>query len=864
MNQIYSFINGILFEEENYEDENINENPTFDICLFSNYNNNDAFVFLATIFVYFKLFIISFYESFLAYISILSNYFFKLQNILLLTLFLFSFVVTFQDNSNITTDLIISAYFPNRNITRITQDMLLQKKIKNEKIFQFSNDNNIININITNYYNLEQNNSNIKKIIGNFICDIMEEKNCNYTKYNINDNYTIDYEEKIIVKNDDDNKSKNNSFDNFQKDGLFLYFISIKSLLITTSCFICLYFIIKKTMNSKRRSSLLLNFLSLFFLYNLATNLYVNKYYLASNFIFILLMYTNKNLIDSVFLKLKFKRKDFEIFTSNLMALNSKQFFLKLLILSNATVLSSILSILYFKSWLNYILSYLCLLSLISFLGNCLEEISPLYLKPIKNIIIFFVGTTNLILSKLILKSILFNKKIYENYNCFINNNNDKIYCKKDINNINVYSYDSLYLINDLFSLYCLGYINGFLEYQLHDFFSGNKNYIYKCICNFIFIFVILIGYFGIYIQEFICLFISLYLAKITMNNFSKLFHFKICRILNFLFILKYLLFIQRMIKIRDNYLINIILSITHLNEVIILFSIKFIFLLSFIYYIINTIFVFYVVNNNKINQEIKDQNQFYYNNSKIFNFIYTIIEMILQYLIICVIIIIYNYYENKFIFKVLYIIVFIIFHSLKISIAYEINENKDKTNIINYNIFVFILIIISLRLIKLSSFQISLIYLLNHLNLVLIINYCILNDKNKNNNFFKIIIILLLALGYYDLNSSIFIIDAIALVISPIIKNLKNYNNQEINSKEDKIKIENLKAYNRLTFLFTLSIIIFSLVQIGNANNCDILAKYYKDIIDNIKNLMKAKNDRKNFDKNVEIEFLIISKFLN
>ena len=175
-------------------------------------------------------------------------------------------------------------------------------------------------------------------------------------------------------------------------------------------------------MNSKIRSSLLLNFLSLFFLYNLISNLYENKYYVASNFIFILLMYTNKNLIDSVFLKLKFKRKDFEIFTSNLMAINSKQFFLKSLILLNSTVLSSILSILYFKFWLNYILSYLFLLSLISFLGNSLEEISPHYLKPIKNIIIFFVGTTNLILSKLILKSVFFNKKIYENYNCFINN----------------------------------------------------------------------------------------------------------------------------------------------------------------------------------------------------------------------------------------------------------------------------------------------------------------------------------------------------------------------------------------------------------------------------------------------------------
>ena len=145
------------------------------------------------------------------------------------------------------------------------------------------------------------------------------------------------------------------------------------------------------------------------------------------------------------------------------------------------------------------------------------------------------------------------------------------------------------------------------------------------------------------------------------MYNFRKIFNYKICRIFNFLIILKYLIFIQRMIKIRDNYFINILLSLTNLNEVILLFSIKFIYLLCFFYYIITNNFAFYVIYNSiKVNQIIDDN---YNNNSKVFNLIYIILEVFLQYLIFCIIIIIYIFYENKFIFKILYLLIVIIFY---------------------------------------------------------------------------------------------------------------------------------------------------------------------------------------------------------
>ena len=148
----------------------------------------------------------------------------------------------------------------------------------------------------------------------------------------------------------------------------------------------------------------------------------------------------------------------------------------------------------------------------------------------------------------------------------------------------------------------------------------------------------------------------------------------------------------------------------------------------------------------------------------------------------------------------------------------------------------------------------------------MLIIDYYILNNK-KNNNFFKMIMIFLLAIGYYKLNSSIFIIDAIAIVISPIIKVYKSNKDEnkltEIKNKEQKLKDESIRVYNRLTFIFLISILLFYFLQIGYVNIYEFLGKYYKEIIEDISNLFSEIIEKRNFEPNEGLEFYIISKLI-
>ena len=131
-------------------------------------------------------------------------------------------------------------------------------------------------------------------------------------------------------------------------------------------------------------------------------------------------------------------------------------------------------------------------------------------------------------------------------------------------------------------------------------------------------------------------------------------------------------------------------------------------------------------------------------------------------------------------------------------------------------NIYMIIWVIVSLILIELSGPEISLIYLVNHVNLIFFINFFILNDKN--NNIFKIIVIFFLLIDYYRLHSCLFIIDAIAIIIYPIIKDLRSQKNEKNYNKNERyrINLESIKAYNRLTFSFALFLLFFSLIEIG------------------------------------------------
>ena len=87
---------------------------------------------------------------------------------------------------------------------------------------------------------------------------------------------------------------------------------------------------------------------------------------------------------------------------------------------------------------------------------------------------------------------------------------------------------------------------------------------------------------------------------------------------------------------------------------------------------------------------------------------------------------------------------------------------------------------------------------------------------KKLLDNFFCEVIFILL-LDYYRLHSWLFIVDALAIIFYPIIKNLKgrgNHKNYEYQNRY-RINIESINAYNKLTFSFALFLLLFSLLEI-------------------------------------------------
>ena len=683
-------------------------------------NNNEAFNFIDSFFSYFKLIFTFFYDCCNSCSKSRINFLNNIQIFFYTITCYFGLVLSFESNSNISTNLILSAYFANTNYTSVTYEQILE---------------------------------NGKKL----------------------------------------NKSRNNSENNILKEyneNMFTF----NNILISLFCFFGLFLIIKLTFKARIKNFIFFNIFGIYIFFYLVKSLYKMKNYFSSSFMLILLIYFEKNLFDSIFIKLRYEQRDFEIFSRNLISSNFTQFILKLLSLLNITFFSLYFSLFYYNFWLNYFINYLCILSLLSFIGNCLEQFVPYYLKPIKYILMFFIGVLNIFISKFFLKKILFkeNKKNY---------------------------FYSLYLINDLFSAYCINFINNYIDYQYRCVIEikiqlnkinnkiDKKHYILgKNIFWICYLFLsISYGYIGIFMEEYFLLILSIFISQKYIYFFRKLYNIKISRILNNIFILNFFTLIPRIKNMNDFILLFLLKSITNLDIQIIIFSLEFIFLLYLLYYIITTNFILYI-NIDEINQKN--------NTSRIFNIIYILIEIAIQFLTINFIIRIYKYSEEKLIINVLNLFAIIIYHLLKIP---SINELKKKTDEnINYNFYIFIWVIISLRLIEVSGPEISLLYLINHINLIFFINFYILNDRN--NNIFKIIVIFLLLIDYYRLHSWLFIVDAIAIIIYPIIKNLKRKekNKNYIYDDRYRINLETIKAYNKLTFSFALFLLLFSLLEIG------------------------------------------------
>ena len=315
--------------------------------------------------------------------------------------------------------------------------------------------------------------------------------------------------------------------------------------------------------------------------FKLVKYLYKDKNYFGSSFIFVLLIYFDKNLLDSIFIKIRFQRNDFEIFSRNLISYSITQFILKFLSLLNITCFSLFFSIYHYNFWLNYFINYLCILGSLSFIGNCLEQFAPFNLRPFKNIIIFIVGTFNILFSKLLFKRIISKEKISTDFY-------------------------SLYLINDLFSAYCINFINNYIEYQYKYVLDisniNNNNFVNShCILGknlFWFSFIIIsvsISYLGIFKQEFILFIISLYTTKKYIIQFRQMYNIRISRSLNNLIIFNFFSYILILPKINDFYFLYIVKHITNLDDKILNFSFEFIYLLILIYYIITTNFILYI-----------------------------------------------------------------------------------------------------------------------------------------------------------------------------------------------------------------------------------------------------------------------------
>ena len=695
--------------EEFLNNKNKNEFYSFN-------NNNDAFNFLFSMFSYFNLFIYSLYDCVISFSEFSKYLLYQVEISFFTIIFILGLVLSFDTNtnSNIPTNLIISAYFYKKNYTRITYEQI----VENEK----------------------------KGIT-------------------------------IIKENEED-----------------INIFTFDKILISCLCLFGVFLIIKLTINSRIKNFIFINSIGMYASFKLVKYLYKDKNYFGSSFIFVLLIYFDKNLLDSIFIKIRFQRNDFEIFSRNLISYSITQFILKFLSLLNITCFSLFFSIYHYNFWLNYFINYLCILGSLSFIGNCLEQFAPFYLRPFKNIIIFIVGIFNILFSKLLFKRIISKEKISTDFY-------------------------SLYLINDLFSAYCINFINNYIEYQYKYVLDisniNNNNFVNShCILGknlFWFSFIIIsvsISYLGIFKQEFILFIISLYTTKKYIIQFRQMYNIRISRSLNNLIIFNFFSYILILPKINDFYFLYIVKHITNLDDKILNFSFEFIYLLILIYYIITTNFILYIGYDGLQSGYNKE------NTSKFFNIILMIIEISIQFMIMCLIITIYKYYEKNKIINVLNSFCIVIYHLIKIASIDELKRNNEEN--INYNFYIFLWVIISLILIELSGPEISLIYIINHINLIFFINFYILNDKN--NNIFKIIVIFFLLVDYYRLHSSLFIIDAIAIIIYPIIKNLKNTKKDKYYNYNERyrINIESIKAYNKLTFSFALFLLLFSLLEIG------------------------------------------------
>ena len=765
------------------------------------------------------------------------------------------FLFSLSQSQNVPIELIMKAYFNKSRIIHISYDNII-KSSKN--IFE----NKLKVNNEANY----------------------EERYNNHDKYSINNNLCCDNNN--IYCNNKNNEESYNEFS-------FIKFFQVKKMFVTFLSFFLLYIVIKTTYFSKLTNSLIFNSLGIYFSFKLMSYFYSSQYYLASGFIFILFFYFYKFALDSFYSMLKYKKSDFEIYSVQLCAENGRQFWLKFNILFSGTILSGVLSIIYFNLYFNYIAFYMCLFTLIIFLCNCFEKNYLVEYKYSKNILIFLFGNINFIINKLLRKKYYY-KTISQISDIYDDNNIDN-----HLSDVN-----SFYFISDLFSLLCFDYIDDFIEYKYQNYLSKTKKFkkvfnFHDMVFIFLFIVFIMINIYGIIFKEYASYYLAMAITKKFNNYFHSIFNYSVGRIFNHLMILIFIFSQYEISSIGDEYMINVFLNINlGRNTICILLKFFSLFILflnllysNYLYYYsddchqnlyhyFKTFDIFKDINdmlqqeynefNNDNDDSISDDEDFMnFNLNNMNNFYkkkYKIkiiankssdgkvkdnlfaADFFLCYLDLILAIVFAIYYEYNIIIRITYLIIIFFLLSRKFYLLNEIKGN------ILYFIYYVISFIFSSRLIFLTYIDSTYLTFLMQLNMFALLCYYCFN--NRRNYFVTLIVLIRLIIAYYKKNFTFFLVDFVFVVLALIFKNFKN---------KETFRIEkNDEQDSRLSLIFLLSLVMFFLIQLYGINKLFYLVQGFYNYIMDYFNKINLMLSSKNNDDIRLIEYYIITDIID
>ena len=779
-------------------------------------NNNDTLNFISNIFSYLEFLIINLHNYIIySFPSILLKLY-RIQYILLITTLFFSFVGTFENNSYISTNLIISAYFPKTSsIVYFKSEDLKEMKnnIKKEKKNQKPKKKEEVS-----EKKLDEKINSMNEDIKNYI----------HTSGHTKSTY-INYEQKENIETTGNNSSEG-------EGEIYLFFIiPIKSFTFSIISLSSLILFLKTEFLLRLSRLFIFNLACIFAVDNAIKYLYDNSYFFASSFLLILLLYLFKNLIDSIYVLLKFRREDFEIFSSDLMAKNQRQFILKFVILNILLIIATYFSFVLYNLAMNYLIFYLCLLTLISFLCNCLEDLAPEELKPLKNILMFCCGLINLVISKLLNPS-YFSNTIFD-----INSEEDNESEDNDLNNI------SIIFISELFTFFCFDYLKEFIDEHIKAFYFHKKFMKVDYIMIFFLACSIIICIYSVEGDEINCFLLAIYSCKLLMHYFIGIFKIKYIRILtgiiSTLFIFTHLYFSTNIEDIFSKFIPFNKLKIKLFQN---LFDLLIISMVS--YYELDTHLYLYFSEKSLNNDELKElpeaqvnkileftsDNSFKnlkiqiihenYNKFRIVNIITIFFDIILNYFNICIIAFFFLKNEINIFINIIYYVLIILFLLPKYFILNNLRNSKE------FNYSFFISFYFSLRLITIPFSTSKLLYISFEIStMILIINYSISIHRNTT---MDIVIITYLFCNYTKINRFFVCLDIITLYISPKVQNYlidikKKYftkNSKMNHDKENEFK-------NKLIVYAFFTVFILLIIQIYIFQNLEKMVKLLENI---------------------------------